>query len=76
MENDIFKDLQEVMGCEYISDIRMCGKRIWIWKFMKKLELERYSLHELCNLAEYVYDEKIKFDSYEQVRSFFSTKRS
>lgn len=35
--NDIFKDMQEKAGCEYLSDLK--GKKRIVWQEMKRRNL-------------------------------------
>lgn len=43
--NDIFKDMQAKVGCEYISDLPSY-KRV-IWKELKKQNLSQYDKKQL-----------------------------
>ena len=51
--SDIFKDMQEKVGCEYISDLPSY-KRV-IWKELKKQNLSQYDKKQLEDFSNYVF---------------------
>ena len=51
--NDIFKDMQAKIGCEYISDLPSYKRQVW--HEMKRLNLARYSKKQLEDFSKYVF---------------------
>ncbi len=75
-KRDIFGDLKKLVQCEYISDLRvepyvMAAKRI-----MTELDLSRYPLEAIENVAEYLFDQHPCFADHEQAEAFFDTLKS
>ena len=54
--NDIFKDMQAKVGCEYISDLPSYKRKVW--QEMKRLNLADYEERQLQR-ARYCLTEKI-----------------
>ena len=71
MRMDLFELLQDKVGCEYISDMRSEPHRSRARKIIKELNLEDYTLTELSDMAEYLYDRKPDFSNMRQAQSFF-----
>ncbi len=69
---DLFELLREKLGCEYISDLRQPRYLAESRRMVARLSLDEYSLFALSDVAEYLYGEKISFDSVEQAKIFFS----
>ena len=66
---DLFEDLQSLLGCAYISDIRYSlfqGRAL-----MKIVNLEQYPLTALEDAAEYLFGEKQEFADYRAAKQFF-----
>ena len=75
-KRDIFEELLKRVQCEYISDLRvepylMAAKRI-----MVELDLSRYPLETIENVAEYLFGQRLYFSDHEQVEAFFDTMKS
>lgn len=69
--NDLFERLKKSLGCDYISDIK-CQPYIRRAKvLMRKMNLEEYSLHDLNDMAIYLYGKNEKFQSIVQAKKFF-----
>lgn len=75
-KRDIFEELKKLVQCEYISDLReepyvMAAKRM-----MVELDLSRYPLEALENMAEYLSYQRPCFTDHEQAEAFFDTLKS
>jgi hypothetical protein len=47
--------IKEVLGCKYISDLRrepLNSRAKLLWS---KLDLSHYSLYEICNASQYIF---------------------
>lgn len=51
--NDIFEDMQEIIGCDYISDLPQYGYQIL--HEMKSLNLSQYDKKQLEDFSVYVF---------------------
>ena len=51
--NDIFKDMQAKVGCEYISDLPSYKRKVW--HEMKRLNLADYEERQLEDFSKYVF---------------------
>ena len=51
--NDIFKDMQEKAGSEYLSDLK--GKKRIVWQEMKRRNLNNYDSKQLEDFSQYVF---------------------
>ena len=51
--NDIFKDMQEKIGCEYISDLPSYKRKVW--QGMKRLNPADYEERKLEEFSNYVF---------------------
>lgn len=66
---DLFEDLRNLLGCDYVSDIRFAlgrGRAL-----MAVLNLELYPLDALEDAAAYLFGEKPEFADYPAARRFF-----
>ena len=52
---DIFELLRSEVGCEYISDLRLEGYLPEARRLIRSIPLDRYSLWELEDMANYLY---------------------
>jgi hypothetical protein len=73
---DVFEQLKEIIGCDYISDLK-------IWPYNKKakkkvniLPLNECTLFELNDLANYIYGNVRPFENREQALIFFRVRKS
>lgn len=62
--SDIFTDLKKLMSCNYISDIRIGKNRRKASKILKTLNLENYTLLQLSDLYNYLYNKEAAFTDY------------
>ena len=51
--NDIVKDMQEKVGCEYISDLPSYKRKVW--QEMKRLNPADYEERQLEDFSKYVF---------------------
>lgn len=51
--NDIFEDVKEIIGCDYISDLSQYGYQIL--HEMKKMNLSQYGEKQLEDFSAYVF---------------------
>ena len=51
--NDIFKDMQAKVGCEYISDLPSYKRKVW--QEMKRLNPADYEERQLEDFSKYVF---------------------
>ena len=51
--NDIFKDMQEKVGCEYLSDLPSYKRKVW--QEMKRLNPADYEERQLEDFSKYVF---------------------
>ena len=51
--NDIFKDMQTNVGCEYLSDLPSYKRQVW--QEMKRLNLADYEEKQLEDFSKYVF---------------------
>ena len=51
--NDIFRDMQEKVGCEYISDLPSYRRKVW--HEMKQLNLADYEEKQLEDFSIYMF---------------------
>lgn len=63
-DSDIFTDLKKLMSCNYISDIRIGKNRRKASKILKTLNLENYTLLQLSDLYNYLYNKEAAFTDY------------
>lgn len=59
-EPDIFEDLRDLIGCEYISDLTARYNKD-ARRIAGTMSLERYPVSQLNDLYEYLYGEKKDF---------------
>ena len=68
---DIFERLKNALECQYISDLKKEPTKTIVKRVMMHISLDGYDIEMLSDLAEYLYDEKIEFETLEQARDFF-----
>ena len=55
---DLFEDLKNAVGCEYISHLRLIKYKRKAKKALKKIDLNMYSTYQLTDMADYIYGKK------------------
>ena len=66
--NDIFKDMQAKVGCEYISDLPSYKRKVW--QEMKRLNPADYEEKQLSRLQKHDRCCKAKADERPDVQTF------
>ena len=69
---DIFEKIKNVLGCEYISDLRFVPRSSRAKNIIKDLDLDVYSFAELNDLVFYLYGET-QFKCKEEVIRFLES---
>lgn len=72
-DSDIFTDLKKLMNCNYISDIRIGKNRRKAGKILKTLNLENYTLLQLSDLYNYLYNKEAAFTDYVAAKKAFNS---
>ena len=68
---DLFEELRDGLGCDYISDMKVPPYRERAKRHMAKKALEKYPLHVLNDVADYLYGGKHRFGTTAQAYAFF-----
>jgi hypothetical protein len=69
---DLFEELKSRIGCQYISDLRFGTDNELAKSIMRKIDVADYSLSELNDMAEYLYQKTVNFETFEEATKFFS----
>ena len=69
---DLFEELKTRIGCQYISDLRFGIDNELAKSTMRKIDVADYSLSELNDMAEYLYQKTVNFETLEEAAKFFS----
>ena len=67
--NDIFKDMQAKVGCEYISDLPSYKRKVW--QEMKRLNPADYEEKQLEDFSKYVFG--MSYQTLQDVRDTILT---
>lgn len=68
---DLFETLREKVQCQYISDLRTFWYKGAAREAVKGIDIGKYSLKELSDAAQYLYDKRQDFQSYAEAAKFF-----
>ena len=71
-QHDIFEDLQHLLTLDYLSDLRFHPYRKEAERLLAHLDLTKYPLCALCEIAEYLFSKKISFSTYADAAEFFA----
>ena len=71
---DLFEKMQYKVGANLLSDIKFEPYRSELCKAITNSKFEDFSLQEFTELATYLFNEQIKFSSYEEVEKYFYEK--
>ena len=52
---ELFENVREILGCEYISDLNAAN----LLKTTRNMDLTPYNAYELADMAEYLYGKKM-----------------
>lgn len=69
---DLFEELKSRIGCQYISDLRFGTDNELAKSIMRKINVADYSLSELNDMAKYLYQKTVNFETLEEATKFFS----
>ncbi|MGN0492011.1 MAG: hypothetical protein ACI4F7_00030 [Acutalibacteraceae bacterium] len=72
---DIFEQLKESAGCEYISDLRFSPFKERALKQLPFLPIEELTVFQLNDLASYFYNSTSRFEDKNAALAFFKEKR-
>lgn len=56
---DLFEEIREALGCEYISDIRIGTALRDARRIVAQKDLTAYSVRELADISEYLYGKEM-----------------
>lgn len=70
---DLFEVLQELCGCEYISDLRSAPYLSKARSLMQTICFEPFSLFQLSDMAEYLYGRNQSFADRQEAADFFKS---
>ncbi len=70
---DLFEDLKNRLGCQYISDLKYGAANNMAKKLMTEINLEKYTPFVLSDMANYLYDYNGKFETINEAREFFNS---
>lgn len=68
-KTDIFETLKNILGCEYISDMKFEPYRTKAKEALKSMDLSILSLSDLKDIAQYLY-EKTDFKSKDDILQY------
>lgn len=68
-KTDIFETLKNILGCEYISDMKFEPYRTKAKEALKSMEMSILSLSDLKDIAQYLY-EKTDFKSKDDILQY------
>lgn len=72
---DLFEMLKDLCGCGYISDLRYEPYLTTARSHMQTICLKPFSLFQLSDMAEYLYEHKPSFADRQEAADFFKSKR-
>lgn len=70
-ERDLFEELREYAGCEYISDLRRGEFNRQAREYLKTIDCSKWQLSVLTDISEYIFSHKTEFENAEQAQKFF-----
>ena len=72
---DLFETLQCAVGCSMLSDIRFEPYKTKVCTAIFSLKLTEFPLSQYEELAFYLFNETVKFDSYSDAEKYFMAKQ-
>lgn len=69
--DNLFEHIRKRIGCEYISDMKNTYYRKKAGIAMAEVDVYRYSMKELEDMADYLYKQKLGFETAEQAQKYF-----
>jgi len=73
---DLFKALQNAVGCAMLSDIKFDPYKTKACTEIFSLKLEEFPLSQYEELANYLFNESVKFDSYSDAEKYYMNKQT
>ena len=68
---ELLEKLRNRLSCLYISDLRYEPYKLLAKQELQTLNLQEYTLRELTDAAQYLYEANTRFESYEEAAHFF-----
>lgn len=75
-QHDIFEDLQHLLALDYLSDLKFHPYRKEAERLLVSLDLTKYPLRALCEIAEYLFSKKFPFPRMRTPPNFLPERRS
>lgn len=72
---DLFEELRDRVKCMYISDLQYMPWKKAAQSEMEGMDLQPYSTLALSDAAQYLYGEKMTFDSIDEAGKYFKEKQ-
>ncbi len=69
---DLFEDVRQILGLDYVSDMRFASNLRRVIAVLKVADLRKYSLTELSDMANYINGHTEPFTDYESAGAFFA----
>lgn len=69
---ELLEKLRNRLSCLYISDLRYEPYKLLAKQELQTLNLQEYTLRELTDAAQYLYEANTRFESYEEAAHFFA----
>ena len=73
---DLFELIMTNVGCLYISDLKLEKYNHVAKILMCDIDFKRYSISELEDMAEYLYNKKIHFNTLIDAEEFFHREKN
>lgn len=69
---ELLEKLRKRVGCLYISDLRYEPYKLLAKQELQALNLQEYTLRELTDAAQYLYEANAHLESYAEAAQFFA----
>ncbi len=70
MEKELFETIKEMVGCEYISDLRYGKSNKAAQQVLKNINLNKYTVSDLTAAAKYILGESIETTVKDEIIEF------
>ncbi len=71
-KKDLFEDIRNILGLDYVSDIRFAPNAKRAISALKMVDLCKYPLSQLSDMANYIARQSEPFADYESASAFFA----
>ncbi len=71
-ELDLFEDIRNILGLDYVSDIRFAPNTKRAISALKMADINKYPLSQLSDMANYIAGRSEPFEDYESASAFFA----